>query len=102
MNIATVRRRAIDTFYERQSGKCAICGRTLEYRTIQAEALRPSKVSLGRDVHLDHDHKTRKYRGLLCLACNHLVGWFEKFLDHPDLCDKIRKYLDKPGETSVF
>ena len=46
-----------DAMLEVQSGVCLICGRP------------PKKIRL----HVDHDHKTGKVRGLLCFQCNNQV-----------------------------
>jgi len=43
-----------------QKGKCAICGRP------------PKKILLA----VDHDHKTKHVRGLLCFRCNYGLPWF--------------------------
>lgn len=49
-----------------QQGRCAIC-------------LAPSpKHRKTRWLHIDHDHETKKVRGLLCSHCNGSLGWFEK------------------------
>jgi hypothetical protein len=40
-----------------EGGVCAICGR-------------PPKT---RKLHVDHDHKTGKVRGLLCYTCNRFI-----------------------------
>ncbi|MGD9724368.1 MAG: endonuclease VII domain-containing protein [Pirellulales bacterium] len=48
-----------DLFAE-QGWACAIC---------EATAL-PD----GRFWHTDHDHRTGEVRGILCRACNHLIG----------------------------
>lgn len=40
-----------------QGGGCAICKAP------------PSPADRGR-LHIDHDHKTKRVRGLLCFACN--------------------------------
>jgi len=40
-----------------QKGKCAIC-----------------KQQLNNKLQIDHDHRTRKVRGLLCRNCNWLLG----------------------------
>ena len=47
--------------YNKQEGKCAICG------THQNE--------LKSALHIDHNHKTNKIRGLLCFKCNSLLGY---------------------------
>lgn len=26
---------------------------------------------------IDHDHKTNKFRGILCQSCNRFLGWYE-------------------------
>ena len=49
-----------DELYNKQEGKCAICG------THQEE--------LKSTLHIDHNHKTKKIRGLLCFKCNSLLG----------------------------
>lgn len=67
-----------------QSGLCGICGET------------ESRVRKGKLLPLavDHDHKTGKVRGLLCMDCNRALGWF-----HDDLAriegavSYIRKYI---------
>ncbi len=47
-----------DRMLEAQQGRCAICRR------------RPRKFLLC----VDHDHKTKKVRGLLCIRCNRGLG----------------------------
>jgi hypothetical protein len=56
-----------DRMLAEQGGKCAICD--------SPEAL-PGKAD--RFFSVDHCHNTGKVRGLLCVACNHLLGRFEK------------------------
>jgi hypothetical protein len=53
---------------KKQGGVCAICKQT-EY----------SKHWCGKTMKLaiDHDHKTKKVRGLLCSRCNNGIGRFE-------------------------
>lgn len=43
----------------------------------------------GRALAIDHDHKTKKFRGLLCYVCNRHLGWYDENKD------KIRKYLGR-------
>lgn len=47
----------------KQNGKCAICNNGS-----------PSRFSL----HIDHCHKTKKVRGLLCNKCNQAIGLFNE------------------------
>lgn len=42
--------------YEKQDGQCAICNSPLDFR--------------GQKTHVDHNHKTGKFRGILCYYCN--------------------------------
>jgi Recombination endonuclease VII len=44
-----------------QEGKCRICGNKM----------------IGKDLHIDHDHHTDKFRGLLCSRCNTGIGMFK-------------------------
>jgi hypothetical protein len=50
-----------DVLSSQQNGVCAICGRP------------PVKRRLA----VDHNHTTGQIRGLLCIACNTLVGFWE-------------------------
>lgn len=43
-----------------QQGLCKICG--------------SSQSMFKKLLHIDHCHKTKKVRGLLCPLCNHLLG----------------------------
>ncbi len=38
----------------------------------------------------DHNHKTSRYRGALCIMCNLMIAWIERF---PNMLRKIKKYL---------
>ena len=58
-----------------QGGVCSICGRP------------PKKVRLS----LDHDHKTGRMRGLLCVPCNRALGFVENHWEG------IHEYLQRPG-----
>jgi len=48
--------------------------------------------------HVDHDHVTGKYRGLLCPACNKALGMFQE--DIPTLKRAI-EYLEKHGPRNL-
>lgn len=65
--------------YQRMMGeqgeKCAVC-----------------RLPHNKPLYVDHCHKTGAVRGLLCPACNTLVGFIE---NHPDRIDAARKFLLK-------
>jgi hypothetical protein len=60
---------------ESQGNKCAICQTT-----------EPGK----RGFFVDHDHVTNRVRGLLCLRCNTLIGYFER---NPEYLAAVTTYL---------
>ena len=65
----------IDTLWDRsRNGPCEICGLT------------------GEVMHLDHDHKTNTYRGLLCNNCNAGIGFLQ---DDTAILVKAIEYLTK-------
>jgi hypothetical protein len=53
----------VQVLRETQDFKCVICGRTEE--------------EIGKLFDVDHDHVTKKVRGLLCHACNTALGLFQ-------------------------
>jgi hypothetical protein len=55
--------------------RCAICGR---------------RRRRGRAFHIDHDHRRKQFRGLICEACNLGLGHFH---DNPKRLRKAAKYL---------
>lgn len=62
-----------------QNGKCALClekprGRRTKYLAV------------------DHDHKTNRVRGLLCLPCNTKLGNYELLIENP----RLELYLVPP------
>jgi len=59
-----------------QNGLCAICGNT----------------DNGRELSIDHCHKTNKVRGLLCKKCNSAIGFLS---DDIGLLEKAIMYLKK-------
>lgn len=46
--------------FKQQRGRCALC----------------KKVSESRRLAVDHNHITKRVRGLLCFSCNYRTGWF--------------------------
>jgi len=60
---------------EKHNFKCKICGK---------------EHSEEKPLHIDHCHKTKKIRGLLCNKCNTGLGFFQ---DNTNLMKKAIKYL---------
>jgi Recombination endonuclease VII len=67
-----------DEILKRQDYKCAICGNT----------------SPNRKLAIDHNHKTKEIRGLLCGNCNRGIGHLK---DSVDILQKAVKYLQERG-----
>lgn len=63
--------------YRKTHNVCEICGRRNIRNNQQIELC------------VDHDHKTKEFRGLLCSKCNRQLGWYEKNKE------SIEKYLLK-------
>jgi hypothetical protein len=59
-----------------QGGRCAICGKRD-----------------GTELHVDHDHKTGRVRGLLCGSCNRAMGLFH---EDPNRFRSAELYLRRP------
>lgn len=62
---------------------CEICGKTLN------ECVKWNSKFAPKHFCIDHDHKTLKFRGLLCSVCNRQLGWYENNKE------KIELYLNK-------
>lgn len=72
-----------NAMWEAQDGCCAICNIKLQPR--------------GRSRHsaaIDHNHKTREVRGVLCRGCNHGIG---SLGDSPSILISAAKYLTERG-----
>lgn len=69
----------------RQEGKCLICQEI------------PPKNRFGR-LHVDHCHKSKQVRGLLCSSCNTALGLFK---DREDLMERAVEYLKRGGQLTV-
>jgi hypothetical protein len=55
--------------FKHQKGRCAICGKK--------ESMRDSNTGKIRLLCVDHNHKTKKIRKLLCWHCNLGIGIFK-------------------------
>lgn len=64
---------------------CEICGQAEHAITFTGYTNRtkPNKLCV------DHDHNTKKFRGLLCVSCNSKLGWYQNNKE------AIEKYLNK-------
>ena len=70
--------------FEEQEGRCAICNRAPEGSRYEC-------------LYVDHDHATKKVRGLLCMECNFGLG---KFGDSIDTVSSALAYLMQHQERS--
>ena len=66
----------IENLYDAQCGKCALCGEPVSRDKIQ----------------IDHCHKTRVVRGLLCRKCNIGLGMFN---EDSSLIEKAVSYINQ-------
>jgi len=64
--------------FVKQNGCCAICN--------------IHQAQTSRRFHLDHNHKTKQIRGLLCESCNHLIGQAN---ENPTTLVNAAIYLEK-------
>ena len=72
-----------DRMLAEQGGRCAICRR------------RPTQ---GISLHVDHEHRTKRVRGLLCFRCNNALG---DFRDRADFLVNALHYLDPPPTAAT-
>lgn len=61
--------------FQTQGECCAICKR---------------KEPVGKYWHTDHDHTTSRFRGILCMNCNHLIGLAH---DDPAILRRAAEYV---------
>ena len=68
--------------FSKQNGCCAICKRPLS--------------EFKRSLAVDHDHKTNKIRGLLCVNCNIILG---NAYDSIEILTQAIQYLNQNNTT---
>jgi Pyruvate/2-oxoacid:ferredoxin oxidoreductase delta subunit len=51
----------------------------MEYGQNQGCWICKQKCPSGKALAVDHDHKTGRIRGLLCITCNRMVGFIENY-----------------------
>ena len=66
-----------DEMVAAQENKCAICGT-------------PGTETAHKKLYVDHCHKTKLVRKLLCGMCNSGLGYFK---DSPELLENAKRYL---------
>lgn len=69
-----------DALRAKQNGVCAICDRPATGKRHCSK------------LHVDHDHKSGKVRGLLCAGCNRMIG---RVKDNPDVLRRAASYLEQ-------
>ena len=72
--------------YRKQHPVCEICGK--EEYIMTTNKSRPNKLCV------DHNHETKRFRGLLCNRCNTALGYWETY------GDKMLQYLEDNYETN--
>jgi hypothetical protein len=85
-----VTKEMFDKKLEEQDFKCAICSIkfVILFGGLRGNTLVP---------HIDHDHETNEFRGILCASCNHLLGMaHDKIL----VLEKAILYLKKYGDSN--
>lgn len=71
-----------------QGGVCAIC------HLPETAKSRWNPDGEAKWLSVDHDHTTKAVRGLLCSACNHMLGHSR---DNADILRTAAEYLDRHG-----
>lgn len=74
-------RAQFDAMLKSQGGVCAICHCHQRYQSLA----------------VDHDHKTKQVRGLLCVQCNRGLG---RFFDSPLRLRNAAAYIEHSRQTT--
>ena len=72
-----------------QDFKCKVCGKDL-------------KEEKNSNRHMDHDHKGKLVRGILCATCNMVLGKIERAGYKQDWLLKLANYLDNGSHPIIF
>lgn len=75
-----------NNFLQKQNNVCAICKKP-ETRT---RKLKSGEI-VFRSLAVDHDHKTKKVRGLLCASCNTAIGLLK---ESPEILRSALEYIN--------
>lgn len=79
-SVYNLSRAEFDNLYDKQKGKCKLCRK---------------KIKVSKSVHIDHNHKNGKIRGLLCSKCNLGLGHFQ---DNAEVLLRASKYILNNGD----
>src|SRR5438309_9923285 len=63
-----VTRAQYEQMFEAQRGCCAICGKEMIIQSVER------KIAYAQRPRVDHDHRTKQVRALLCINCNIMLG----------------------------
>jgi len=67
--------------YREKQKVCEICG--------NKEKVSTNSKGVPNNLSVDHNHNTKKFRGLLCYSCNIKVGWVENYYK------ELKNYLER-------
>jgi hypothetical protein len=73
----------IEAYMAQHDGKCEICERI--------------PAADERGLHIDHDHATGAFRGLICNNCNGGIG---RFQDNPEFLRSAASYLESHSSAA--
>ena len=83
-----------------QSWKCLLCDIAIKqpYKTVPRKASSNDRIVITRDtIVVDHCHKTKVVRGLLCSMCNRGLG---DFYDNPEVLIRAAEYIKRHQNSS--
>ena len=70
-----ITKKELDEYRSSHSNTCDICGK------IETANTRAKYKDTPNRLCIDHDHKTSRFRGFLCVQCNRNLGWYDKYKD---------------------
>lgn len=79
-----VTKKDFDELFKRQNGQCKLCRENLKAGT--------------KSVHIDHCHKTKNVRGILCARCNLGIGRFGDNID--GMMEAVRYLINTDSEPT--
>lgn len=79
---------SVESRYRMQKGEYA---RMLTRQNHSCLTCNRPEADLRRRLHVDHDHRTGKVRGLLCASCNRILGYCA---ENPQTLRHLAAYLE--------